>query len=814
MLDRKIEKAPIASAVLFLQPMKVCIAEKPSVAREIAHVLGASARKDGYYEGNGYQVTWTFGHLCTLKEPTDYAAPLKRWNIHHLPILPARFGIKLITAKGVEKQFNTIKSLVNAADEVINCGDAGQEGEVIQRWVLQKAGCTAPMKRLWISSLTEEAIRQGFQNLKDASQYDRLYAAGSSRAIGDWLLGINATRLYTLKFGGRGTVLSIGRVQTPTLAMIVERYNEVNNFDSKPFWELKTTYREAVFSATAGKQFEQEKAEALKLQTEGHPFVIASFERKKGKESAPKLFDLTSLQVEGNKKFNLSAEQTLKIAQGLYERKYLTYPRVDTRYLPDDVYAQIPGILQSLRDYSTLVQPLLGESIRKSKNVFNNKKVTDHHAIIPTNQMASGLSGPEQQIYDAVVKRFIANFYPDCQVSRTTVIGHANEVEFRATGRQILDPGWRAVYGKDSSAEEDDTPGKQAADKADSQLLPEFKEGETGPHEPFLEKKETRPPKLYTEATLLRAMETAGKQVEDEELRDAMKENGIGRPSTRANIIETLFRRQYIRKARKSIEPTTTGIQLIGTIKFDLLKSSELTGQWEKRFREVESGNYEVAQLLEEMKTMVTELVEAVKNAEYVRIEVAQEPEKEEKPARKKRAASTAEATCPKCGNGTLLKGSTAYGCSAYKEGCNFRIAIEQHGKKLTDAQAKALVIKKKSPTIKSFTVDGAKKDGVLHLQDDFSVKLEILEAAPLTCPRCKQGTMLKGSNAYGCSRFREGCQLRVPFEFAGKKLTAKQIEALILKGKTPKIKGLNDGQGGNRDGNVTFSPDFQLIIS
>ena len=538
--------------------MKVCIAEKPSVAREIADLLGAKNRKDGYFEGNGYQVTWTIGHLCTLKEPQDYDAQLKWWNIQHLPILPPKFGIKGINNPGIEKQLKTITRLVNDATEVINCGDAGQEGELIQRWVLTKANCTKPVKRLWISSLTEEAMKEGFKNLKDSKEYDLLYAAGSSRAIGDWLLGINATRLYTLKYAQGKQLLSIGRVQTPTLALIVNRFLEIENFKPQTYWELKTIYRDVVFSAKTGKFNAKEEAAQILQDIQNELFTIISFTRKKGKESSPKLFDLTSLQVECNKKFGYSADLTLNTVQGLYEKKLVTYPRVDTMYLPDDIYPKIKGILSSMSGYSTLTQPLLGSAIKKSKNVFDDKKVTDHHAIIPTNIKAGSLGGYEGNVYDLIARRFIAAFYPDCQVSKTEVIGKVKDTEFKATGRQILEEGWRAVY-KEEKKEED-------AEQDENQILPEFKEGESGPHKPTLAEKQTNPPKHYTEATLLRAMETAGKQIADEELREAMKENGIGRPSTRANIIETLFKRNYIRKEKKNLIPTITGVQLIQTI--------------------------------------------------------------------------------------------------------------------------------------------------------------------------------------------------------------------------------------------------------
>jgi DNA topoisomerase-3 len=584
--------------------MKVCIAEKPSVAREIARVLGAKNQRDGFYEGNDYRVTWTFGHLCTLKEPHDYTPDWKRWRIHSLPMVPAKFGIKLLSNQGVVKQFKTISKLVEEADEVINCGDAGQEGEVIQRWVLQKAGCKCPVKRLWVSSLTEDALKEGFAKLLDAKEFDRLYAAGSMRAIGDWLLGINATRLYTLRYGQQGQVLSIGRVQTPTLALIVERYKEIENFVPQPYWELKTTYKDVVFSATSGKFFKKEDAlEALEI-IKDKDFEITDFNRKKGKEAPPRLFDLTALQVECNKRFGFSADETLKLIQGLYEKKATTYPRVDTTFLSNDIYPKVPGILKGLKPYEALTAPLLDKKIRKSSKVFNDKKVTDHHAIIPTGQIPSNLSRNEKLVFDTVARRFIAAFWPDSTISTTTVEGKVDRVKFKTSGKQIVDPGWREVYKRDSAAKK----------TGDDNVLPDFEKGEGGPHKPDLQEKETQPPKPYTEASLLRAMETAGKQVDDEELRDLMKENGIGRPSTRAAIIETLFKRRYITKSRKSLAPTITGIQLIDSVKNDLLKSVELTGMWEKKLRDIEHGDYDVHAFMEEMKVMVNEVVQVVKN--------------------------------------------------------------------------------------------------------------------------------------------------------------------------------------------------------
>ena len=584
--------------------MKVCIAEKPSVAREIAGVLGATKKMNGYIEGNGYQVTWTFGHLCTLKEPHDYTPEWKRWSLGALPMIPPRFGIKLISNPTYEQQFKTIESLIRNADTVINCGDAGQEGELIQRWVMQKAGCACPVYRLWISSLTEEAIREGFQHLKDQSEFKTLYEAGLARAIGDWLLGMNATRLYTIRYGQNRQVLSIGRVQTPTLALIVNRQAEIDNFKPEPYWELKTVYRGTTFSATKGKFTKKEEGETLLEAVQQEDFTITNITEKKGKEYAPRLFDLTSLQVECNKKFSFTAGDTLKLIQSLYEKKVTTYPRVDTTFLSEDIYPKVPNILKGLADYAELTAPLLATKIQKKKKVFDNSKVTDHHAIIPTGVPARNLTDDEQKVYDLVARRFIAAFYPDCEISTTTVLGNAGKVEFKATGKQILKPGWRTVFGteqKDQNAE--------PTEEEEEGILPNFTQGETGPHKPLLKETWTTPPKPYTEATLLRAMETAGKLVDNEDLRDALKENGIGRPSTRAAIIETLFKRNYIRKERKSLYPTATGKELIGIIQEELLKSAELTGMWEKKLRQIEQGTYEARTFLDELKQMVNVIV-------------------------------------------------------------------------------------------------------------------------------------------------------------------------------------------------------------
>ena len=590
--------------------MIVCIAEKPSVAREIAKVLGANSSHEGYMEGNGYQVTWTYGHLCTLKEPQDYCDQWRRWSLSALPMVPPRFGIKLIENDGYKKQFAVIERLMQAADGIVNCGDAGQEGELIQRWVMQKAKATCPVQRLWVSSLTEEAIREAFANLKPQSEYQSLYEAGLCRAIGDWLLGMNATRLYTLRFAtAKGQVLSIGRVQTPTLAMIVKRHFEITNFKPEKYWVLTTVYRGATFSSTKGKIKKPDEGQAALDAVKGKDFTVTDIQQKAGTEAPPRLFDLTSLQVECNKKYSFSADDTLKHIQSLYEKKLTTYPRVDTTFLSDDVYAKCPQILQGIVPYAPLIQPLMGKKLKKSKKVFDTSKVTDHHAIIPTgmNPQNVSLTTDEKRVYDLVARRFIAVFYPDCKFSTTTVMGEVEALEFKATGKQILDQGWRAVFGGQGATADD-----ESKKEDDEQVLPNFEKGEHGPHEPSLTEKQTTPPKPYTEATLLRAMETAGKTVDNEELRDALKANGIGRPSTRAAIIETLYKRQYIRKVRKSLEPTPTGIALIGVINEELLKSAELTGQWEKKLRDIEAHKYSAAQFIDELKQMTAQVVQEV----------------------------------------------------------------------------------------------------------------------------------------------------------------------------------------------------------
>lgn len=682
------------------EKMKVCIAEKPSVAREIAEVLGATEKKNGYIEGNGYQVTWTFGHLCTLKEPHDYTPDWKRWSLSSLPMVPPRFGIKLISNPTYEQQFKIIEGLMQKAEMIINCGDAGQEGELIQRWVMQKAGAKCPVYRLWISSLTEEAIREGFQKLKEQAEFNRLYEAGLSRAIGDWLLGMNATRLYTLRYGQNKQVLSIGRVQTPTLALIVNRQEEIENFKPEPYWELKTVYRDVTFSATKGKFTQKEEGEKFLETVRTSDFTVTDVSTKKGKEYAPRLFDLTSLQVECNKKYAFTADDTLKLIQSLYEKKVTTYPRVDTTFLSDDIYPKVPNTLNGLVDYSELVAPLKGIKLPKSKRVFDNSKVTDHHAIIPTGVPARNLSDNERKVYDLVARRFIAAFYPDCEISTTTVLGKVEKVEFKVTGKQILKPGWRVVFGADQK-DPDADPNQQDEEK----VLPDFVIGESGPHQPLLKETWTTPPKPYTEATLLRAMETAGKLVDNDELRDALKENGIGRPSTRAAIIETLFKRNYIRKERKSLFPTATGTELIHVIQEELLKSAELTGLWEKKLRQIEKGSYEARTFLEELKQMVNQIVINVLSDQSGRsITIEQKKAEEGKPKKSKAASASKEAgekkprkprkkavpapaVCPICHKGTLLRGKTAYGCSEYKNGCTFRLDYATYGADLTDEQ-------------------------------------------------------------------------------------------------------------------------------
>lgn len=663
--------------------MIVCIAEKPSVARDIARILGATSARDGYMEGNGYQVTWTFGHLCELKEPNDYEQNWRYWTLAALPMVPRRFGLKLIPDRGIEKQFQTIASLYASADEIINCGDAGQEGELIQRWVMQMAHVKCPVKRLWISSMTDEAIREGFANLKEEKQYERLYLAGLSRAIGDWLLGMNCTRLYTLMYRQqRGQVLSIGRVQTPTLALLVKRQKEIDNFKPEPYWMLSTIYRDTLFTATSGKFTSKEEGEKAFTLIEGKPFEIVSVQKKQGREPAKQLYDLTSMQVDLNRKYGFSAEMSLNLIQSLYEKKLTTYPRVDTQYLSDDIYPKCPAILNGVSQYAVtghkpylgMIKDLaaLGKTLPKSKRVFDTSKVTDHHAIIPTGQVPVGLTDVEKKVYDLIARRFIAVFYPDCKFSTTSVTGKVGKVEFKASGKEILSPGWRAVYSKEEQRADE---GKSSAD---DKLLPTFVKGESGTHKPTLAEKMTMPPKHYTEASLLRAMETAGKLVDDEELSAAMKENGIGRPSSRAGIIETLFKRRYIRREKKNLVATPTGIQLIDTIHERLLTSVELTGIWEKKLREIEQGKYDAATFINELKEQVARIVNDVlhdNSGRSIVLSDVKAPKRESGRAKTLQKVKAGD-VCPKCQQGHIIKGKTAYGCSRWKEGCDFRAPL------------------------------------------------------------------------------------------------------------------------------------------
>lgn len=692
--------------------MIVCIAEKPSVAKDIARILGATTSHNGYMEGNGFQVTWTFGHLCTLKEPNDYTENWKHWSLSALPMIPPRFGIKLIDDDGIKRQFSVIERLMQAADCIVNCGDAGQEGELIQRWVMQKAQAKCPVKRLWISSMTDEAIREGFNSLKDQSEYQPLYVAGLSRAIGDWLLGMNATRLYTLKYGQNRQVLSIGRVQTPTLALIVNRQKEIDSFEPEPYWVLSTIYRDTLFTATKGKFTTKEEGEQAFATIADKPFEVTSVSKKNGNEAPPRLFDLTSLQVECNRKFSYSAEMTLNLIQSLYERKLTTYPRVDTQFLSDDIYPKCAGILTGMRGYEQYIQPLAGKKLPKSKRVFDTSKVTDHHAIIPTGVPASALSDMERNVYDLIARRFIAVFYPDCKFSTTTVLGKVEDVEFKVSGKEILEPGWRTIYAQQqTSTPQPNNPQPSSSDDDDKRdeerTLPTFVKGESGPHTPTLTEKWTTPPKYYTEATLLRAMETAGKFVDDETLRAALKENGIGRPSSRAGIIETLFKRHYIRRERKNLIATATGIELIDIIHEELLKSCELTGIWEKKLRDIEHKKYEAADFINELKQQVTEIVyDVLRDNSNRRVTITTDEDlkkaKKKKTAAPKKAAAKSAAstknaaaspqpatsepsaddsiigtTCPVCGKGTIIKGKTAYGCSNWKNGCTYRVAFK-----------------------------------------------------------------------------------------------------------------------------------------
>ena len=769
--------------------MKVCIAEKPSVAREIASILGADSKRNGYYEGNGYAVTYTFGHLCTLLEPSDYKPEWKSWHLNLLPMLPERFETKVNSNAGIKKQFEVVKSLFDKASVVINCGDAGTEGELIQRWVINQCGYKGEVQRLWISSLTEEAIKEGFNNLKPASDYDNLYYAGFSRAIGDWLLGLNATRLFTVKYGGYKQVLSVGRVQTPTLAMLVNRFKEIRDFKPQPYWELQTTYRNTLFNYEDGRFTKKEDGQVLAEKVKESDFEIVSVTKKKGKEYAPKLFDLTGLQVYCNTKFGFSADETLKTVQKLYEMKVVTYPRVDTTFLPNDVYPKVAGTLAKLTNYSNLTQPLLGSKIRKSKKVFDDKKVTDHHAIIPTG-IQNNLQYNQQKVYDIIVRRFIGVFYPDSEVSNTSVIGKAAEVPFKTTGKEILTKGWRVVFETETNKTKEEA------------TLPTFVEREKGPHEPSFLEKETKPPRNFTEASLLRAMETAGKQVDDDEMRELMKENGIGRPSTRASIIETLFRRKYIERKKKIVLPTETGIALIDLIDNELLKSAELTGRWEKRLKEIERGEFKAGKFIHNMKKMVYDLVTEVKANHSVKRITSNVPETKTKSPSKSAPNKTSSKskkevvgkTCPKCKKGTLLKGGSAYGCSEYKNSCKFIIPFKIHGKKVSENQLVRLIDKGSTTNLKGFTTEAGKVDGLITFDEQFNLKLEpkaskvtSKQSEKISCPKCKKGTILKGKTAYGCSEYKTGCDFVFPFQKIkevanGKPLTKELVLEIINK--------------------------------
>lgn len=770
--------------------MKVCIAEKPSVARDIAHVLGATQQRQGFLEGNGYQVTWTFGHLCTLKEPNDYTDQWKHWSLSSLPMIPPRFSIKLIEDEGIKKQFSVIEKLMKEADEIINCGDAGQEGELIQRWVMQKAGAKCPVKRLWISSLTEDAIREGFANLKDQKEYDSLYLAGLSRAIGDWLLGMNATRLYTIKYGQNKQVLSVGRVQTPTLALIVNRQREIENFTPQQSWVLSTMYRNTKFTGIerdedaeaeeAAKNAEQKKPEKSKApiyrtiefrtEEEGQktvenikdaPLHILSTTKKKGTEAPPRLYDLTSLQVDCNKKFSYSADMTLKLIQSLYEKKFTTYPRVDTTFLSDDIYAKCPSTLNGLyktsfsgeTPYADLVRPLGGKPLKKSKKVFDSSKVTDHHAIIPTGVPPTGLSDMERNVFDLVARAFIAAFYEDCKFETTTVLAEVNgkedtNVMFRTSGKVITDEGWRVVFKKATektaensmektieNATEKAIEGSEEATGNESASLPVFNKGEEGPHSPALSEKWTQPPKPYTEATLLRAMETAGKFVEDETLRMALKENGIGRPSSRAGIIETLFKRHYIRRERKNLIATPTGIDLIDIIHEELLKSCELTGIWEKKLRDIESHKYDAQTFISELKQQANDIVmQVLRDNSTRRIAITEEEKKETGKTRKKASGNS---TSGKSGSGNSTSGDSASGITSGN-------SSGKTSSKASSSRSKKMAVQKKA-------------------EDAARAYTAIKPGAP--CPLCGKGVIIRGRTAFGCSRWNEGCSFRQPFE-------------------------------------------------
>lgn len=757
--------------------MKVCIAEKPSVAREIAQILGANIKHDGYFEGNGYQVTYTFGHLCTLFEPNDYKPYWKSWDLNNLPMLPEKFKTKVVSNDGVQKQFSIIKRLFDKANLVINCGDAGQEGELIQRWVLNQADYSGEVKRLWISSLTSEAIKEGFENLKPASDYDNLYYAGFSRAIGDWLLGMNATRLYTVKHGGYKQVLSVGRVQTPTLAMVVNRFKTIQNFKPQPYWELQTKYKDTLFSYEDGRFLKMEDGQVLAEKVSKSDFEVLKVTKKKGKEYAPKLFDLTGLQVYCNTKFGFSADETLKLVQKLYEQKVVTYPRVDTTFLPNDIYPKVPGILKGLKNYSELTLEILDKPIKKSTKVFNDKKVTDHHAIIPTG-VEIHLPFNQKQVYDIIVKRFIASFYPECAVSNTLVIGQADQVKFKTTGKEILDKGWRVVFEYETKVST-----KEAG------VLPSFVEGEKGAHEPSFLEKETKPPNQFTEATLLRAMETAGKEVDDDEMRELMKENGIGRPSTRANIIETLFKRKYIVRNKKQILPTTTGIALIDTIQNEILKSAELTGSWEKQLKEIEKGKFSASQFIRNMKIMVDQLVYEVRS-EKRKANISHTNNVKPIPTKvKKEKKGLLSLNCPKCKTGNLLKGKSAYGCSNFNSNCDVVFPFKYKSKKISEIQYKRLIEKGCTVNMKGFIENDKKLEGLIRFDDDYKlvfepkIKKEI--ANRLICPKCNKGEILKGKSAYGCSAYKGGCDFNVSFEVIrasanGETLTKEKVLEII----------------------------------
>ena len=770
--------------------MKVCIAEKPSVAREIASILGANTKRDGYYEGNGYAVTYTFGHLCTLLEPKDYKPHWKSWDLNNLPMLPERFDTKVTGDTGIKKQFNIVKSLFEKAEVVINCGDAGTEGELIQRWVINQCNYKGKVLRLWISSLTEESIKEGFKNLKPSEQYDNLYYAGYSRAIGDWLLGLNATRLYTVKFGGFKQVLSVGRVQTPTLAMLVNRFKEIKEFIPKPYWELQTKYRNILFNHEDGRFLRKEDGLILANNIKDSNFEIISVTKKEGKEYAPKLFDLTGLQVYCNNKFGFSADETLKMVQKLYEMKVVTYPRVDTTFLPNDIYPKVKGILLKLSNYSKIIKPLLEKKIKKSKRVFDDDKVTDHHAIVPTG-IQENLKYNQQQVYDIITRRFIGVFYPDSNISNTSVIGKASNVNFKTNGKEIITRGWRLAFETEET--------KIKEENSEQHTLPTFINGEKGKHEPSFLEKETKPPRNFTEASLLRSMETAGRHVDDDEMRELMKENGIGRPSTRANIIETLFRRKYIERKKKLVVATQTGIDLIDIIDNDLLKSAELTGRWEKRLKEIERGEFNAGTFIDNMKKMVDELVYEVRANKTIRrissnniIPIKKnETKKTNNPGKKDIIGKT----CPKCNKGKLIKGSSAYGCSEYKNNCNLKIPFKIIGKKVSVNQMIRLIEKGCTTNLKGFKSEYGFVEGLIRFDKDFSIQLEPKKkiekkydsSEKLVCPKCKKGEILKGKIAYGCSNYKIGCDFIFSFENIkkianGKPLTKEFVINILLK--------------------------------